>query len=350
MRILITGAAGFLGSALAGRIAAALNSGAELTVNGESRPVHELILADIASIPESSAEGYSPLHGAKGGSPIKPTKPVRRVVCDFTDEHAVRNLMSGGYDLVFHLAAVVSGQAEQDFETGYKGNVAAAVHILESLKRQRRDGGPRACFFMTSSVAVFGKALPRVIPDTFPCLPLTSYGTQKAICELYTLDYSRRGFCDGRIIRLPTVAVRPGKPNAAASSFVSSIIREPLQGKEAICPVPEESELWITSPRAALDSMLHMVSLPVGKIADHRVINPVGLTVSVARMLDALRKIGGAAALELVKHRRDARIEDIVLSWPARFESRIAGELAFPGAMNMDDIVKEYNTEVSHGH
>ena len=348
MRVLITGAAGFLGSALAGKLAAGLDSGGALTVDGESRPVHELVLADIVPIPESIAESCAPLHGAKGGSS---TKPIKRVVCDFTDEHAVRNLMSGGYDLVFHLAAVVSGQAERDFETGYQGNVAAAVHVLESLKRQRRDGGPRACFFMTSSVAVFGKALPPVIPDTFPCLPLTSYGTQKAICELYTLDYSRKGYCDGRIIRLPTVTVRPGKPNAAASSFVSSIIREPLQGKEAICPVPEESELWITSPRAAIDSMLHMVSLPVRNIADHRVINPVGLTVTVARMLDALRRIGGSAARELVQHRRDKGIEDIVLSWPARFESRIAGELAFPGAMDIDDIVKEFHEsmEVFHG-
>ena len=166
MRVLITGAAGFLGSALADRLTAGLDSGGALTVNGESRPVHELVLADIVPIPESIAKSYAPLHGAKGKSP---TKPIQRVVCDFTDEHAVRNLMSGGYDLVFHLAAVVSGQAERDFETGYQGNVAAGVHILESLKQQRRDGGPRACFFMTSSVAVFGKALPPVIPDTFPC-------------------------------------------------------------------------------------------------------------------------------------------------------------------------------------
>ena len=302
-------------------------------LDGQRRQIDELVLCDIVPLQW--------LVSALGDERL----PIKKIVCDFGDPDAVDRLLQGGYDVVFHLAAVVSARAEDEFAFGYRANVAATQNILDGLKRCLESSGGAgriSRFFLASSLAVFGRDLPPVVPDTFACMPLSSYGTQKAICELYTLDYSRKGYCDGRILRLPTVVVRPGRPNAAASSFASSIIREPLNDEPAVCPVPPESALWVISPDVAIRSILHMVGLPQQQIVAHRVIHPIGLTVTVAQLLDALAEIAGEKARSLVQFQRDPRIEAIVLSWPSRFQSRIAGELGFPANQNVCELISEF--------
>ena len=337
MRILITGAGGFLGSLLAQELIAQQ----AIWLDGQKRQIDELVLSDMVRSPE-----YIWGHGTLNAGGLR----VTEVVCDCSDRDAVTKLLqasnNNGYDVVFHLAAVVSAQAEDDFALGYRANVVATLNILNGLKQnsEAEAKGPLRVtrFFMTSSLAVFGRDLPPVIPDSFACMPLSSYGTQKAICELYTLDYSRKGYCDGRILRLPTVIVRPGKPNAAASSFASSIIREPLQNEAAVCPVPLESALWVISPKITIHSILHMVGLPQQQIAAHRVIHPIGLTVRVEQLLDALEQIAGAKVRSLVRCRSDPRIEAIVLSWPSRFRSELARKLGFPANQSFQEFIDEF--------
>ncbi len=321
MRILITGAGGFLGSMLAKQ----LSSNGVIDIDGKKQGISELVLVDQYDFPHQLQNDDFSISYHK---------------LNLNNSAPLKTLWHKDFDVVFHLAAVVSSQAEAEFDLGYEVNLDITRSLLERMRHQKQKGR----FFMTSSVAVFGRNLPEVIPDSFPALPLSSYGAQKAIAELLLLDYSRKGFCDGRILRLPTICVRPGKPNAAASSFVSSIIREPLNEQQAICPVPLNCRLWIMSPQKAIASMLHMVSLSENLIKDSRIIHPIGLTTNVEEMLDALKNMEGAQVLEYITFKNDQAVQDIVLSWPYAFLSQKAKSLNFPYDQNIQEIILNYKS------
>jgi nucleoside-diphosphate-sugar epimerase len=265
-------------------------------------------------------------------------------------EYAAGDISSSGFlarslsrdtDSVFHLAAVVSGGAEADFDLGMRVNIDATRALLDACREQH--GRPRLVF--TSSVAAFGVPLPDVVTDATTPTPRSSYGVQKLIGELLVGDYSRKGYIDGRSVRLPTVVVRPGKPNAAASSFASGIIREPLAGVEALCPVDAETALWITSPRAAVAAFIHAHETPESEWEMVRALNLPGLTTSVREMVEALRAVGGDAAAARVRMQPDARIRAIVETWPARFRTARADALGFKAESDIVAIVREYARE-----
>lgn len=319
MRICITGAGGFLGSTLTKQ----LLEQAFIEIDGQKQKISELALIDQYDFATTYQSDEFSISYHK---------------LNLNDKEALKALWQKDFDVVFHLAAVVSSQAEQEFDLGYEVNLDATRKLLELMRKQNKKGR----FFMTSSVAVFGRNLPKEIPDNFPALPLSSYGAQKAMAELLLMDYSRKGFCDGRILRLPTICVRPGKPNAAASSFVSSIIREPLARQKAICPVPKDCRLWIMSPQKAVASMLHMVGLSEDLISESRIIHPIGLTTTMQDMLSELQNIEGAEILQYIQFEENKAVQDIVMSWPYAFSSQKAATLQFPSDENIKEIILNY--------
>jgi D-erythronate 2-dehydrogenase len=241
-------------------------------------------------------------------------------------------------DAVFHLASVVSAGAEADFDLGMRVNVDGMRNVLELCRAQRVP--PRVVF--PSSVAAFGGDLPEVVLDTTAPTPQSSYGTQKVIGELLVTDYTRKGFIDGRAVRLPTIVVRPGKPNRAASGFMSSILREPLNGELAVCPVPPETQMWIASPHRAVDMLIHAMELPAHVFGWNRTINGPGITVSVAEALAALERIAGSETAQRVRFEADAAIAKIVLSWPVRFATARADQLGFSRDADIDEIIRAH--------
>jgi D-erythronate 2-dehydrogenase len=317
MKILITGGAGFLGQRLARRL---LQRGQIASADGGApRPIDRIVLVDRVAPP--------PLDDAR----------IRVVAADIADEAAMRPLIESDLDLVFHLAAVVSGQAEADFDLGMRVNLDASRQLLDLC----RGIGSRPTVVFTSSVAVYGGSGGDV-DDTTPLRPRSSYGTQKAIGELLLSDYSRRGFVDGRILRLPTISVRPGAPNRAASSFASGLIREPLNGVETVCPVPLDLRLWLLSPRQAIESLIAGAELPAPALGDNLALNLPGLSVSVGEMIAALETVGGPAATALIRHQPDPAIEAIVGSWPAACDARRAEALGLTGDADFESIVRAY--------
>jgi len=307
MTILITGGAGFLGQRLARRLLE--RGGAE-----------EIVLVDQVPAPDFG-DGR-----------------VRAVVADIADPLALKTLVTPDVALVFHLAAVVSGAAEADFDLGMRINLDASRLLLELCRR----AGHRPRVVFTSSVAVYGGALPPVVTDDTPLNPRSSYGTQKAIGELLLADHTRKGFVDGRILRLPTISVRPGAPNKAASSFASGLIREPLNGLPTTCPVGLDLRLWLLSPRRAVDSLIAGAELPPEAFGERRALNLPGLSVSVGEMLAALERAGGKAAVDLVRHERDPAVEAIVGGWPAAWDNRRAEALGLKPDADFDAIVRAY--------
>ncbi len=307
MKILITGGAGFLGK----RLVAGLLARAD---------IDEIVLVDVAP-----AEGLA-------------DPRVRTVAGDIADATLMASLVDARTAGVFHLAAVVSGQAEADFELGMRINLDASRLLLD-LCRQRGHK-PRVVF--TSSVAVYGGDLPDVVTDDLALRPASSYGTQKAIAELLLADYSRRGFVDGRVLRLPTVSVRPGLPNKAASSFASGIIREPLNGEDAICPVAPETRLWLLSPHCAIDCLIHGFDLDADALGRQRAINLPGITVTAGEMVASLRRVAGEEAASRVHWERDAAIERIVGTWPGAWNTARAETLGFKGDANFEEVVRAY--------
>jgi nucleoside-diphosphate-sugar epimerase len=261
-----------------------------------------------------------------------------RVSCvsgDVLDRAAIDRCFDGGVDAVFHLASVVSAGAEADFDLGMRVNLDGLRGVLEPCRAQA--AAPRVVF--TSSVAAFGGALPEVVDDTTAPTPQSSYGTQKVIGELLVGDYTRKGYIDGRTIRLPTIVVRPGKPNKAASGFMSNILREPMNGEAAVCPVSRDARMWILSPQRAIDALLHAMELTSDAWGWNRTLNAPGITVSVDEALAALARIAGPEAAARVRFERDEGIEKIVLSWPARFETPRAERLGFERDANIDEII-----------
>jgi D-erythronate 2-dehydrogenase len=243
-------------------------------------------------------------------------------------------------DLIFHLAAIVSGEAEVDFEKGYAINLDGTRNLFEAIRRQGGGYGPRVVF--TSSIAVFGAPFPDAIGDQFLTAPLTSYGTQKAICELLLSDYSRRGFMDGLALRMPTVCVRPGLPNKAASGFFSNIIREPLVGKSAILPVATTVRHWHVSPRRAVQYLLRAAVMGGVALGTRRALSMPGLSCTVQNQLDALEAVAGAEILRLIEFRPDPIIQTIVAGWPMNFDPQRALALGFKAEDNFEAIIRTH--------
>jgi D-erythronate 2-dehydrogenase len=260
------------------------------------------------------------------------------IVSDLSSPGEAEKLVASRPDLIFHLAAIVSGEAEADFEKGYRINLDGTRRLFEAVRKVGDGYKPRLVF--TSSIAVFGSPFPQAIGDEFLNAPLTSYGTQKAIGELLLSDYSRRAFFDGIGIRLPTICVRPGKPNKAASGFFSGIIREPLAGQEAVLPVPESVRHWFASPRAAIDFLLHAASLDSAKLGNRRNLSMPGISATVGQQIEALRKVGGDKAARLIRREPDATIMRIVEGWPQNFDARRALALGFRADSSFEQIIR----------
>jgi nucleoside-diphosphate-sugar epimerase len=258
-------------------------------------------------------------------------------VSDLSAPGEAEKLIAARPQTIFHLAAVVSGEAEADFEKGYRVNLDATRLLFEAIRRQP-DYRPRLVF--TSSIAVFGAPFPEAIGDEFLNAPLTSYGTQKAIGELLLSDYSRRGIFDGVGLRLPTICVRPGKPNKAASGFFSGIIREPLAGQEAVLPVPDSVRHWFASPRAAVGFLLHAARMDTAQLGARRNLSLPGISATVGEQIEALRKVAGEKAVRLIRREPDATIMRIVEGWPRNFDTRRAAALGFRADRSFEEIIR----------
>ncbi len=275
---------------------------------------------------------------------------VKTKTGDICDPNTAKELASARPDVIFHLAAIVSGQAEAEFDLGWDVNMMAMWHLLGALRTEHdKSGGtyrPRMVF--TSSIAVFGGPFPDKISDVFLSAPQTSYGAQKAACELLVTDFSRKGFIDGISLRLPTICVRPGKANAAASSFFSGIIREPLNGKDAILPVADTVRHWHASPRAAAKFLTHAAKLDTEQLEGRRALNLPGLSCTVAEQIEALRTVAGQDAVNRIKHVPDETIIRIVDGWPRNFAPERAIELGFKAEQTFDEIIKVYIEDDLH--
>jgi nucleoside-diphosphate-sugar epimerase len=317
MKVLITGGAGFLGQRLAREL---LKRGALKDAHGAPQAITELVLLDVAR-----AHDFGDAR-------------VRTEVGDIAERSMLERVIDAQTSAIFHLAAIVSGQAEADFDLGMRINLDASRQLLEVCRQ--RGHQPRVVF--TSSVAVYGGDLPSVVQDDTALNPQSSYGAQKAIAELLLNDYSRRGFVDGRVLRLPTISVRPGRPNAAASSFASGIIREPLNGEEAVCPVAGSTRLWLLSPRKAIDSLIAGLELDGAALGKQRVLNLPGLSVSVDEMIAALREVAGDAVASRIVRQPDERIEKIVGSWPGAWDTSRAERLGLAAERSFADVIRGY--------
>lgn len=313
MRVLIVGAAGMVGGKLA----------QQLTRDGVlgDQPIDAISLADVVepSIPP----------GAAGAT---------ATVCDIAVPGAARELLADQPEVIFDLASVVSGEAELDLETGYRVNLDGTRELLDAVRTA--DDGYRPRLVFSSSIAVFGPPMPDLIGDEQATTPATSYGTQKAIAELLLTDYSRRGLLDGVAIRLPTICVRPGAPNRAASGFFSSIIREPLNGQEAVLPVARDVRHWFASPRAAVRFLNHAATLDTDALGERRALTMPGVSATVEDEIAALRRVAGDRAVALIREEPDELIARVVSGWPRAFDARRAAALGFVAERDFDEIVR----------
>ncbi|ORE92068.1 D-erythronate dehydrogenase [Aurantimonas sp. 22II-16-19i] len=316
MRILILGAAGMVGRRLIERLLA------EKTVAGEA--ITAIDAFDVVT-PEIAVPDGVALDAQAG---------------DIADAATVKALVDRRPDMIFHLAAIVSGEAEADFDKGYRINQQGMSYLLEAIRAEGENYRPRLVF--TSSIAVFGAPFEDKITDTFLAAPLTSYGTQKAICELLLNDYSRKGFVDGVGIRLPTIVVRPGKPNKAASSFFSGIIREPLAGQEAILPVADDVRHWVASPASAVEFLMHAATMDTDVLGARRCLTMPGLSVTIAEMIEALREVAGDEVAGRIRREPDAVIEKIVAGWPRDFDASRATSVGFSADRSFADIIRAH--------
>lgn len=313
MKILVTGGAGFLGSRLIEELLAALDAGTAPV------PFTQIIAADLAAN-------------------TNPDPRVTALVGDLTDPDFLAQLVDADTVAIYHLAAILSGGSAQDFDLAMRVNLDGTRALLE----QARTAGSCPRFIFTSSLAVFGGTMPETVGPYQATQPDSTYGATKAIGELLVNEYTRKGYVDGLVCRLPTISVRPGKPNSAASSFASGIIREPLAGEKSVCPVPHETPMWLSSPDTVLANLLHALSLPAEKLGTWRVLDLPGITVTVGQMLDALLEVAGEQTRALVTDQPDAAIMDIVCSWPGAFDTTRAQELGFTGDATYADIIRQY--------
>lgn len=311
MKILVTGAAGFLGR----RVIQAL-------LGDPERSVTHLVAADLTECP------------------IDDPRIVRRVGA-VEDEAFLGAAVDRDVDVVYHLAAVLSGQSEAEFDVGMRVNVDGTRRLLEACRRANRP--PR--FVFSSTIAALGGALPAIVPETQIVEPESSYGAAKAICELLVSEYSRRGFVDGVSCRVPTVAIRPGRPNSALSSFVSGIVREPLAGEDAICPVPLDTRVWISSPDAAAANLVHAMRVPSSELGTRRPVNLPGLSVTPGEMLDSLERLAGRDVRARVRVEVDPRTARIVGTWPGAFDMSRALALGFTVDRDVDAVIRQYMSQ-----
>ena len=318
MKVLIIGAAGMLGKKLIQRI---------LDVKFPVHEISELILYDIIN--------------AK-----KPTTdiPIKIFSGDISKIDQAKLLVSEKPSIIYHLASIVSGQAEEEFSKGWNTNARGTWQLLEELRRisETSKGTYKPKIIFTSSIAVFGAPFPDKIGDEFLCAPQTSYGAQKAITEMLISDYSRKGFIDGISIRLPTICVRPGKPNLAASGFFSGIIREPLNNMEAILPVSDQVRHWHASPRSATHFLTHAGNMDLGKLGTRRSLNMPGVSCTVEEQINALRKVAGNDVILKIKRKTNSNITKIVDGWPRNFDPIRATALGFKSENTFEEIINVY--------
>ena len=318
MQVLIIGAAGMVGRKLTDAL---VRSG---TLRG--RPITGLTLADVVA--PTAVAGIA----------------CKTLAVDIADPAVAARLIANRPEVIFHLAAIVSGEAEQNFDKGYAINLDGTRHLFETIRQANMASGgayrPRVVF--TSSIAVFGAPFHEFIDDEFLSAPLTSYGTQKAIGELLLTDYTRKGFFDGIGIRLPTICVRPGKPNAAASGFFSNIIREPLVGLPAVLPVGEDVVHWHASPRSAVGFLVHAAEIDGARVGPRRNLSMPGLAVTVGEQIEALRKVAGDKAVALIRREPDPAIISIVANWPRKLNPQRALALGFTSERTFEEIIRAH--------
>ncbi|MCA2406227.1 SDR family oxidoreductase (plasmid) [Rhizobium leguminosarum bv. viciae 248] len=325
MHILIIGAGGMIGR----KLAATLGRSGSLGDHAITR----MTLADVAAPPV----------------PAGASVPVEALAADISESAAAEALAARRADVIFHLAAIVSGEAERNFELGYRVNLDGTRLLLEAIRREGSRQAYVPKFVFSSSIAVYGSPFPDPIPDDYVLAPLTSYGVQKAISELLLADYSRRGFIDGVGIRLPTIVIRPGAPNAAASGFFSGILREPLAGQRAVLPVEETVKHWLASPRSAIKFLIHAATLDTAALGVRRTLTMPGVAATVADQIAALRRAAGPEAADLIDRRRDEVIEGIVAGWPKSFTPERATQLGFVVETTVDELIEVYLAEDAPG-
>jgi nucleoside-diphosphate-sugar epimerase len=314
VHILITGAAGMIGRKLTEWLLAdgGLND----------KPIERMTLLDVVAAPK----------------PARAKAALDIVTADLATPGEAEKIIARRPEAIFHLAGVVSGEAELDFDKGYRVNLDGMRALLEAIRKNANGYRPK--FVYTSSIAVFGAPFPPSIPDEFHVTPLTSYGAQKAMGELLLADYTRRGFCTGVGIRLPTICVRPGKPNKAASGFFSGIIREPLAGMEAVLPVPDTVVHTHASPRAAVGFLVHAAGLSPERLGPRINLSMPGVSCTVAEQIASLKRIAGERVAARIKHQHDPLIARIVAGWPQRIEAQRARALGFKAESSFDAIVR----------
>jgi nucleoside-diphosphate-sugar epimerase len=318
MHILIIGAAGMVGRKLTARLVA------DGALGG--KPITALTLVDVVAAPYPAG-----FNGAVNSS-----------AADLSAPDVATQAVADRPDVIFHLAAIVSGEAEADFDKGYRINLDGTRYLFEAIRQAglRQPYTPRVVF--TSSIAVFGAPFPDAIGDEFFTTPLTSYGTQKAIGELLLSDYARKGFFDGIAIRLPTICIRPGAPNKAASGFFSNILREPLVGREAVLPVSEDVRHWHASPRAAVGFLIHAATMDLAQLGWRRAVSMPGLSATVGEQIEALRKIAGDKTVALIRREPDPTIVRIVAGWPRNFDTKRAKALGFVAETSFEQIIRAH--------
>jgi nucleoside-diphosphate-sugar epimerase len=310
MKILVTGSGGMIGRKLVERLVK------DKTLGGKT--IEAMTLVDVVDSP------------IPAGAP----KDTKVIVADFSEKGVAATLILDRPDVIFHLAAIVSGDAEALFE---------AIHQEGEKQGEKNPYKPR--FVFASTLAVFGPPFPESIPDSFATTPTSSYGTQKAMTELLLADYSRKGFLDGVGVRLPTICIRPGKPNKAASSFFSGILREPLAGQEAPLPVGDEVRHWFASPRAAVGFFITAATIDTTSLGPRRSMTMPGVSATVGEQIEALRGAAGDAAVALIKRVDDPFVSKIVQGWAGRYDAQLAGQMGFAAEKNFGEIIKVYQED-----
>lgn len=320
MKIIVTGGGGFLGS----RVIQALLDGKDAGTGAVE--FDQVVSLDLAECPVADSR-------------------VASVKGSIGDAELLHEIVTEDTVGIFHLAAVLSGGSEDDFDLAMNVNVDGTRALLEAARGIRNT--PR--FVFTSSLAVFGGEMPDSVPENMATQPESTYGMVKSIGELLVNEYTRKGFIDGRICRLPTISVRPGKPNSAASSFASSIIREPMNGMKSVCPVPVDTKLWLSSPNAAVTNLVHAFEIDGENIGGWRVLNVPGLSVTAGEMLESLTRVAGQSARDLVGIDYDAKIDSIVGSWPGAFDVERTRILGFVSDTDFDQVVQQYRDDFIAG-
>jgi D-erythronate 2-dehydrogenase len=319
MNVLVTGAAGMIGRKFCEALA-------ERRIIG-GKGVDRLTMVDTI---RATAPASAPFE-------------IRVVAADIAESGAAETFLVDRHDIIYHLAAVVSGEAESDFDKGYRVNLGGTQRLFEAVRQTGHQ--PRIVY--ASSIAVFGAPFPETIPEDYALTPLTSYGAQKAIGEFLLADFSRRGFFDGIGIRFPTICVRPGKPNKAASGFFSNIIREPLKGEPAVLPVTDDVRHWFASPRAAVEFLFHAGAVHLGQLGTRRTLNMPGVSATVGEMVDSLKNIAGAGVANLIRREHDPAIQKIVEGWPQRIEASRAEALGFRAEPSFEAIIRQHIADES---